>query len=291
MKIFHFILALGFFTVGNFFILESAAPAFEYRCAHLGDVENILKLYDGFTDDDNAKLLVFPREIRRKFLETSITKNHMYVACDPSLGSEESIVGFIKLFIVDDSDVLQIARDELRAVDSSMAVLPVINSYSIVRDDPFVLDFSKKPEYSPQHKEFSPDFLKTDVCVYYGGAYTHPACRNQGINTGLERFALRSILEEVSRKCFGAQGLMYMYGVVMANAESVARLRAWANYTTAVVLKLREDYGVEAAAENLAVYQFRAYKPSFTTVESSLALLPDDPANEGLGCFIRCEIK
>ncbi|MBM3886571.1 GNAT family N-acetyltransferase [Candidatus Dependentiae bacterium] len=266
-----------------------------YERACIRDIHEILNFYDSddFTEDDEHKLVVFPQEVRRDFLSRSIRKGRIWVAKDKT-----KIVGFLKLYLVDDTAEIQaILRDELRCigktarhkVKSDMAGTYVTESFGAV------YDFDKKPDFQRSRIKYKYDSRQT--YVYYGNAYTHPNYRSRGVNTALERYAFEAIKKDIADHIEQnkSKELFYLYGVVEDNKESFGRIRVFTEFVHRY-FKLR--LGLEKADDDeyfegptsVRFYRFPAFKPSFEMQRGKLVQLPDDHpltlAGAGYGCLV-----
>lgn len=252
----------------------------DYRLAKLSDVDVLFEMQDTFTQDDRQRLLVFPKQVRGVILEKSITKKRIYVAVDQQ---SDKIVGFVKLFLIDDQDELaEILNDELRLGKGA----PVVDcAYHI--DASNVLDFGSKLVVQDSvllHDEYPVVCSGGNyscVYLYYGGAYTIPTYREQGINTKLTMFAFEQLKSDCTR-ILDLNRVTYLalgYGQVEANTNQKGIIRLFADFVNNLH---NTDFASEICVHHVA---YRAYKPVlvFDKDKNDLVVLPDVEENKGQG--------
>ena len=181
------------------FVISSLQADFSYRLAVHGDVDQICELYGQFTEDDINKLVVFSAETQQEIISENIRRKRFFVACN-DMGK---IVSFLKLYVVDQEEIDGILHDELNlGVEQELLlntcyVLPVedvMNSNNLLefhQIDPNQVIYSLL--VSETQKRIRSNREKSCLYVYYGSAYTRSDYRGNGINTELQRVAMRSI--------------------------------------------------------------------------------------------------
>lgn len=266
-----------------------------YRLAHPSDLDKILHIYkDNFDDDDQHKLLVLPEAIRAKAMQKNIEKKRLFVATD----GDNTIVSFVKVFVIDDHDELQeILRDELRFKEPKeggkflgqrsfdMSVSTIFDYSQEVKAA--VLPESKLPEYVFG----APDCMY----MYYGNAYTCREYRRLGIGTKLLSFAFDYVAKKLGEetplelenlfideasieKIAPIRGVALVYGQVNANIGQIGQLRPFANF----VCNMRP---VTARTKNIQAHHvtFEAYKPQFVFDTDGSFSVRDVKENQGRG--------
>lgn len=271
------------------------------------DIPQLMALYDNFDDEDRRKLVVFPIELREQVLRSSIEKGRVFV----TKSDHGEILSFCKAFIIDNGkDFNDIIIGELRTNTASMnssvfrdnGTLSAVFKYSadVAVPEPTLLPHASQLIFAPN-----------DMCVYFGGAFTMKEYRGAGVNTDLERYALKKIKEQIVNNVVEdgnrIRVVHYLYGVVEDNYHDretrhmhFARFRTFTELTRNLSIALDCSAAPQDGRDGLAMlnyefHAFRAYKPSFYMNGTSLCVLPDEhPATQagaGYGCVISWRLE
>lgn len=272
-----------------FSLHEKMSPSIVFEQASVHDLEGILVLQDNFNEDDAARLVVFPPEVRAGVLKAALEAGKIFVACD---AAQEGcpIVGFCKIYLIDDAHELKgILCDELRALTPACVVCEPAYAYTSE------ISLSQANNFSaPIFFEQAPVVVPTvdDICVYYGGAYVLPEYRAQGLSTKLEQFGLEQLAQKLRSYNNEGKGVFYMYGVVSANFYvdgasdrfRVTRHRSFMNFLNSVLgNKLLPQDSLP-----ISFSVFHSCKPTLIFRDGSLQVAPDAAENRGFGCIIGC---
>jgi hypothetical protein len=260
-----------------------------YEQATEADIDALMELYCTFTADDYHKLLVLPAPFHHAFVLHALRAGRIFVARDTRLHESKNIIAFIKLFIVTDATERQsILHDELRLCNEKGQINTPLCTSQYEIDTAFGYAASILPEPRPAKAldEVSP------LLVYYGGAFTLHHYRDQGINSGLEQFAINHIMPQLVAAAIelNATSVAYTFGVVKANAGGTARLRSCTYLTTQLAAAL--DYTLPKDGKlQLTQQACHAFKPTFYTDDKgALAVRPDNDeqtqAGAGYGVLI-----
>ena len=266
-----------------------AADAIVLRPATGEDVPQLLDLYAGFSSDDADRLVVFPIEVREAFLKKAVGAGRVFVAQDTSKDAAP-IVSFCKLFMVEvEDELINIVRDELSAVSADMTVNKPHKAAQFYFPPTFSSNFGTMPvEATGGVDAYALNGL--DTYVYYGGSYTHPDYRKQGICTRLERYALSVIQPAVVAKLQKQRGnLLYVCGVVQANYGGLARHRSFVQFAQKVAVNAEAVDDSSLDDLKFMVYDFNACKPTFVIAEGALKVILEEKGR-GYGCFIHCNM-
>lgn len=249
----------------------------QYRVATVDDVTELCNLYDTFTHDDEQRLLVFPKQVRGVILEKTVGKERIFVATD-----QGNIVGFVKLFLIDDQkELAEIFSQELRLGQGD----PLIDcSYHISQGH--ALDFGSPLVACDSFlvQDEYPLLCATNnscIYIYYGGAYTCPSHRGQGINTDLIRIALGQLAADCKKiieyNPTDAKYIALAYGQVEANTHQKGMIRIFADFVQKVTNICSDEY-----VQHIA---YRSYKPviTFNKNTEELEVGPDVAENRGQG--------
>lgn len=281
----------GLFFIALLFVNQAsfAASPIVFQQATDDDVPQLLELYAGFKPDDADRLVVFPLEVRELFLNKAIKAGRVFVAKDTTKAGAP-IVSFCKLFMVEAKDeLLNIVKDELAALSAAMKASKPVKAVQLSCPVSFATDFKIVPVEAVDDVD---DYVLnlSDTYVYYGGSYTHPDYRKNGICTSLERYALSVVQPAVVARLQALGGnLFYVYGVVQANYRGFARHRSFAQFAHAVGLKLGVQDGSTDAIE-LTFHAFNACKPTFYMDGPDLKLALEEKGR-GYGCFLSCNMN
>jgi hypothetical protein len=208
------------------FCFYSTTRAISFRPAEIRDVDSICKLHCQFTADDYKRLVVYPQEIRRNKVINLIDNNRLFVACN-----NENIIGFIKLFVIENmQEKINILVEEL-----ALANKPYSNGRCIVGSSD-LLDYARQLIFSGSglNEETCLKLANgTNEClyIYYGGAYTIPEYRNSCVNSQLISFALDKILStylSIHKLNDSLKYAAFVYGQIEENQHKHGMIRRFA---------------------------------------------------------------
>ncbi len=229
-------------------------PALIYKKATQSDVNSLLKVIDEQAINDSTKIVILPKKFRQGALEGDIVKNRLY--CVTKEGSD-GIIAFKKLFIInDENEYDDITQNEIRCHDKN----------------------SMMPSFT----------FKDSVSIYFGGDYTVPHYRHQGINSRLIRHTLEDIKDDVIKavQTKKAHNIVLLYGLTKANSgetsDGIDRtpsiIRAFRAFAQQVAIECNCN-------EDIDLYhsRYQAFMPTFDPEDSECKPLPDDQSIPGYG--------
>lgn len=281
-------------------LVESNHKVFALEQATIKDVAQLLSIYKAIPENDSSKIVIYPEKIRRKKMVETIRAKQLFIA--RSMDSNE-IVSFLKIYLCDNPKTLKkILCSEIRALHVEHELIS--SGYYSVRTNNS-LDYTHSLEFNPgymidsqqSHGILSPRYLRprkkysfdpeNQTYIYYGNAYTIPSERGHGLNTQLQKFALRFIELSVINhiKHHDSIALLYLYGQVNTNMAIKNSIRIFTDYTTEIRHQLKKNIPPETLIHSFC---YRAYKPVFLLDEKeNLIRLPDNSkevlAGKGIG--------
>ena len=284
---------LLFFMTYTTFQSVIAMPKILWGLACTRDCNEIVALIDTFSDDDKAKLFVLPEQVRDFYIADAIKKERIWVArCN------NEIISFIKLYIVTDpAELDKILVDELRCKGSNNKLLKKgIFDTAVSFSGGGFNDFERPTFTKNKIKKYNHE--SDDIYIYCGFTFTKEGYRGKSISSMLERSALEALgakliskLQEKYTKNGSYPSVFYIYGLVNANEGRLASVRIFSDFAYRYVYLKLGIQPLNIGFQKLFYYQYKAYKPSFQMDDDNrLQQLPDDEANEGMGCLLCLEL-
>ncbi len=271
--------------ISGHLLFATLSANIEYRLANNDDADQILNLYNKFTEDDKSKLLVFPLHIQKEVIFENIQKKHFFVAFENETGN---IISFLKLHIANPDEVNSILTEELCLGLESYLIkdccyyfsTEILNSFKLPLRQIHMTRSVTKDLLSPIEKKLiRSNRLDSCLYLYHGSAYTLPLYRGRGISTQLLRYAFDSIKECFLNKKF----LALLYGQVDDNVCNVAMIRMFAK-CIANIFPHQTINGIKF--QHLCC---RAYKPTFN--EKGKLEVIRDKKHSGLGSMVVYSVK
>lgn len=254
-------------------INSSAYSMYNYRTAKEKDVPGLLKLMNEQAINDRTKIVILPERFRQAALEKAIEMGRLFVATQP----DDTVVGYKKLFLLDDEDEKQgILSDEIRCIGSQAEC-----TYAGYADASGAL--------IPDRSDTTVDPSMYSTCIYNGGDFTAPAHRAQGINSQLTDTALTLIAPYVrayARKQT-SKVISMVFGLTQANAgdqpgQSGDRTPSIARSFARFIGKVDQPTKPISFAHS----RYTAFMPTFDSKAEECRPLPDDQSITGYGCVL-----
>lgn len=268
------ILERGFFmnTILLMLFLTIQCPlvaTYNYRFACKEDLSELLRLQKR-AEADAQKLVLLPEKYRPDALMSAINKKMLFV-----VEHGEALVGFKKLYLVNDSEKQSLLHDEIRCVGEQARC--VFNGAIDMQGaffetvDPIVFDMHRTP------------------IIYNGADYTEPEHRGHGVNQILTNSALSLIASQVAAAMQKnkADEVTMVYGLTESNAGEVgSRL----DRTRGICKSFRQfmvSHAQARASDPVLYARYRAFKPTITEgSDGNLQVSSDADSVPGFGCVL-----
>lgn len=287
----------------------------EFRRAEIQDFPAIQALYSQAYEDKEPGIILLPEPFRSLAIKQAIDLGRLFIAVKlPTSESEsEEIVSAVKIFVMGASqegltaeaarsEESRILTEELRCRAKSRQDLVHCCEKGTCTCPPFKFTYRSanwKPEVqvSP-HLRYSSRPEQT--YIYFGGAYTYPWYRKNGINSELERRALEDfVIEDVITdiELRKSKQLIYAYGITKRNSATETHIQVFCGFMQAVKNRLELRLNTVSNPLELDCFKFKTFKPEFAMTRDGhgrgliLQPLTDQPGNEGFGCLIVGSLK
>jgi len=197
------------------------------------------------------------------------------------------------MFLVKDTDAFGILKDELRTVgpDRTLLFSEHFDPLKLERRTDFLNSAFNDSSSIKSEFVFTP-LLQT--FVYYGGAYTLPNARKEGVQTRLLQEAL-ALLQPQIRASFelqttgeneskvSKQQLIFIYGQVQSSMRSKGMIHVFADFAAQIALSLKPSLDTKSnSLFAITHHAYLAYKPSFEMNQQELQV-SFPPENIGAG--------
>ncbi|MBF0208716.1 MAG: hypothetical protein HQK53_17755 [Oligoflexia bacterium] len=258
--------------LSSFGLFASSDPSSDlslvtFRPASVMDADAIVSMHQAYTPDDKSKLLLLPDELLVDAVTSAISKGKVFVATN----SRGKIVSYLKAYLVDDRELENIMRDELRAMGPARKEILRV-SYNIPAFGEYKSEIARAKlavksaaasasaaaaAIAPSTSAFV--FDHRDAFIYYGGAYTVESFRSKGIGMDLLTFALEQIRNQIFTHVRERESryISLIYGQVVNNQSNLGMVQRFARFIAAAD---NVEPGA-AAVVPLHHYMFESYKP------------------------------
>lgn len=267
-----------------FLAVSTFAGEIVYRKAAPEDLPTILEMTHTFSEEDKQLLVTYPKEIEGAAILGGI-RDGIYLAFDREQ-DHEKLVSMVKLYVIAEADLdsklrevgaigLNKKRELAEVFKLTSSGNKVLQRHELLAS---ALDLNAEVESDPLRafeSRIEGHQRKNQLFVYYGGAYTDRAYRNQQLHSKLLRYGVRSVFE---RDVTGLHQLVFVYGQVKANSKSKGAIFEFADSLLAQGLEL------EPAVFHLGYF---AIKPNLLYDVAAQRVREEyPPENEGVGHLV-----
>ena len=283
----------------------------EFRRAVMDDLDAIRKLYTRAYKDCEPGLILLPEPFRTRAIKRSLRLGRLFIAINFDDDNKPEVVSVVKIFVMGAS---QEGLTEEEAVNEESAILTEeLRCRARNRQDqvhccikgsctcpPFTFTY-RPPSWDPQlqpNAQLKYASSPQQTYIYFGGAYTYPWLRKNGINSELERRALEAQVDDVMADVLlrRSKKLIYAYGVTEDNSATNTHIQAFCCFVQAVKAELDLPLNTKRNPLELGCFKFATFKPEYIMKQSHkgrplLNRLPDKQENAGYGCLIVCPLE
>jgi hypothetical protein len=272
-----------FFLIPLVCIGQSYINAADVTCGRAvdGHIAKLVNLINTHACKADKQIVVVPEIHRHGYIEHGVHSNRFFVAQE---NKNEEIVGFKKLFLVDDQQELDnLLRNEIRCIDGKLLAQGMIN----------LNDYTQEPLDSDAAQ---PMYESPTTYIYNGADFTQEAYRGQGINSQLTACALALITDDVIAhvKDNGSEYITMLFGLTDDNAGQTDNLLAGRSKG---IVKLFDTLAQNVAQKTnsakpttMLASRSLAFKPSFDPKSQECVPLSDDQSIKGCGCVLACKL-
>lgn len=201
-----------------FFAVSAFAGEVTFRKATPEDLVGVQALIQGFNEEDRARLVVYPEVIAKGALLSAIQEG-MFLAFDSDTGLNVPI-SMLRLYFIPQEQVLDKLK-EVRAVGADRRLVLAESFNGSTERKAF---FESRKEVPLEDQDFTSQAQRR--FIYYGGAFTDHAHRNQYINGRLLSYGVQSLagkiaeFKESEAAVGGRLQMIMLYGQVKENLSN-----------------------------------------------------------------------
>lgn len=256
-----------------------ASDLIDYKYAQNEDIYQLVNFINTDACNASQQIVVVPENFRYTYVQSGVDSGLFFIA-----KQADSIVGFKKLFLVDDQQELQdLLCKEIRCKNGRLLAQGVIN----------IIDQSLNVRVD---RNMDHVYNSSAAYVYNGADFTKEIYRGKGVNSVLTEYALSYVKERVIAHIIKNKSayIVMLFGLTNDNAGSndkllAGRSKAIAKLFGTFVQDVAVKMNKQIATDMLAA-RYLAYKPSFDPKSKKCIPLSDDQSIQGCGCVLACKL-